>query len=294
VVVPTVYVGVARGVRMAPDIDTVGVVGVGTIGRNFVDFLVDGGYETVVYDVAPEPVADAVDAGALAAENAAAVAERASVTLLSLPGREYVEQAMEGEDGVLAGVGAGDVVVDTGTTPPDADVYYAERCAERGAGYVDAPLTFGGPGGWDDGSPLNMFVGGREADYERVREVLETVSYDHRRYGGVGAGHVVKAGHRMYQNCTEQVLMEFAEYLYNNGVDPGAFDEQMGVGIDDRVEREVYPSARGFHGALAGEETVADERGYRVEAGDSGPPAGRKTPPTPWPSRTPRTPTCRS
>jgi 3-hydroxyisobutyrate dehydrogenase len=246
---------------------TVGVVGAGEIGQYFVEKLVRDGWDVVVCDVDEEAVASALETGARdACETPAALAEASEVIVLALPGQPYVEAVVEGSDGVLEGVGSGDVVIDTGTTPPETDVAYVEACEECGAGYVDAGLTLGGPGEWSEetGPSINMFVGGHEDDYERVRPVIETLSYEHRRYGGVGVGHVVKAAHRMWQNSRAMVDIELYEYLRNHGVDPEALDDHLEIGFRDGYDVDTYPDASGFERALEGED-VGSEAGYRVD-----------------------------
>lgn len=235
-----------------PDL-AVGLIGVGDIGSWFTKKLLHADFELTVHDVDEAAVEAAVEDGASAADSPAAVAEHADVILFSLPGRPYVESVMEADDGVLAALDYGQVVVDTSTSPPDLDAKYARLCAKRDAGYVDSPLTRGGPGGDDIGPSFTMFVGGEREYYERARPVIEVLAQQHALFGGPGSGHVVKAAHRMRQNCRAAVDWEFTELLRNNSIDPQAVDDLLELGVREAVFNDTYPSVRGFKAALDGD-----------------------------------------
>lgn len=255
----------------------VGVVGYGEIGAYLAGRLLQDGYDVVAYDVDERRIAAAREAGAAAGEHPADVTERTDVVVLALPGRTYVELVMEDDDGVLDALSTGQVVVDAGTTTPDLDRRYARLAAERGAGYLDAPLTWGGPGEYTEerGPAFTMFVGGRREDYERVREVIETLSYSHDHFGPAGSGHVVKAAHRTWQNCRAAVDMEVVELLRDNGVDPAAVDDLLELGIREGVLDPSVPAAPGFRRAVG--RGSGDDRGEDDEPTAPGPDKALRT-----------------
>ena len=227
---------------------SVGVIGVGIMGGNFAEWLVEDGFETFVFDVDEDRVTQAEEFGAVGTAHSADLASKAEIILLSLPGSQYVELAMEGENGVLDTIGEGQVVMDTGTSRIETDVYYQRVCEERGADLIDTPLTWGGPG-----PRPTMFVGGNEDAYERARPIIEAVTSQHRHFGDLGKGQVMKGGHRLWQNNRAMVDAEVVEFLRNNGVDPRAADDLLELGIRDRVFEETYPSTKGWTKALADE-----------------------------------------
>lgn len=250
--------------------DSVGLVGVGSIGAYFVEWLIGADYSVTVHDVDPGRVEHAVELGATAADSPAAVARESTVVLLALPGSEYVEAVMEGEDGILDALEAGGVVVDTGTTEPDVEVRYERLCRERGAAYLDAPLTWGGPGEYtdDSGPAFTMFVGGDPDTYERVEPILDTLVHTHEHFGPVGHGQVVKAGHRLRQNCMAALDAELVEFYRNNGVDPAAVDDLLDWGVREALFEDEYDDAPGFEAAMADAEWSAETAG--VDAPDEG------------------------
>lgn len=250
---------------------SVGLIGAGNVGKRFVEFLIEDGFSVTVHDVDPAAQNAAVERGADGAPTPAAVASDAAVVVLSLPGRPYVEAVMEGEDGILAGITAGSVVMDTGTTPPSTDVQYAAVCAEHDAGYLDSPLTWYGPG-----PRATMFVGGDLDQYKVAKPVIECLSTDHHHFGPVGSGHVVKAGHRAYQNLRAAVDAEIVSYFDNNGIAPAAVNELLDLGVREELLIDEYPTTAGFASAVAGDpwdhpggEARIDERGARPRLRES-------------------------
>jgi 3-hydroxyisobutyrate dehydrogenase-like beta-hydroxyacid dehydrogenase len=165
--------------------ERVGLIGVGNIGRHFTRLLVQKGYPLVVLDRERERVQFAVELGAGAASTPADVARQAEIVLLSLPGSHAVESVMEGENGLLSALTGGQIVIDTGTSRPDTDIKYEQIAREKGAGFLDAPITWRSPG-------LIFMVGGDELSYRRAQGVIETISYKHRHVGPIGQGQKLK------------------------------------------------------------------------------------------------------
>ncbi|WP_049898720.1 NAD(P)-dependent oxidoreductase [Halococcus agarilyticus] len=248
-------------------VDGVGLIGTGRVGRWFAINLSEAGYEPVVFDVDPEAVAAAVESGADAAESPADVASETEVIVLSLPDREAVETAMEGEDGVLETLGSGQVVLDTGTTPPNLDVRYQAICHERGAGYVDCGITHQGPGESDDdlGPAYTMFAGGTPEDYEQVRPVIEILAHRHEFFEGIGNGHVVKAANVLRATCLAAIAAEVTEFLTQNGVDPERVVDLLEWDIPGSYFGTGYPSSEGFERATDADGHDPEDRGFRVD-----------------------------
>lgn len=250
-------------------LETVGVVGVGRAGQWFVTKLGRAGYETVAFDADPEAVADAVDRGAVAADDPADVTARSDAVVLCLPTREAVETVMEGSDGVLEALEPGQVVVDTGTTTPDIDVYYQEQCHDCGASYVDCGMTRHSPGEAEGPREpaYTMFVGGDGEDYVRARPVVEALGHNHEFFEGIGVGHVVKAAVVLRATCRAAVAAEVSTFLSTNGIDPERIATLLEWDIPDPFFDPPYATTRGFDRALDGEGGT-ESRGYELE--DSG------------------------
>ena len=120
----------------------IGVIGLGNIGSYYVKRLREAGYTVIAYDLVPARVEAATAQGAAAATSPGDVTDRSDMVVLCLPNSPAVEQVMEGEDGILNHLRAGQLVIDTGTIRPSTDIAYAKRCAERGGALIDSPLTW--------------------------------------------------------------------------------------------------------------------------------------------------------
>jgi 3-hydroxyisobutyrate dehydrogenase-like beta-hydroxyacid dehydrogenase len=101
-----------------------------------------------------------------------------------------VEDVLFGQDGVAAGARKGTTVVDLSTISPSAERQFASRLAEKGVGYLDAPVS-GGSEGAAKGT-LSIMVGGEEELFERVRPILEGIGSRITHIGPTGSGQMTK------------------------------------------------------------------------------------------------------
>jgi 3-hydroxyisobutyrate dehydrogenase len=112
------------------------------------------------------------------------------VVITMLPRPEHVEQVLLGPDGLLDGMAPGSVWIDMSTSIPAV----ADRVrAQAGpVAVLDAPVS--GMAAGAKAGTLQIFVGGDEAVYTRVRALLEAMGDPDRilYVGGNGAGYTVK------------------------------------------------------------------------------------------------------
>lgn len=249
---------------------TVGLVGVGYIGKLFLDELLDADHPVTVFDVDDSQVEYATDRGAAAAETPAAVGRDADVVLLALPGSPEVEATFDGDDGLLAGLKEGDLVVDASTTLPETSVAAEEWCADRGVGFVEAPITGGSPR-----EGYHVMVGGTEGNYEAAREVLDVVCADHVRIGGTGDATVFKLALQMRYAGHHAVDAEVVEFCRDNGVDPAPLTEFLGFDVWERYfTRDFAQDIEGLGGLAIWHKDVGYARQVARERGTALPLAG--------------------
>ncbi len=226
------------------EIDAVGVIGIGHIGKGFIDRLAGTDYSIVGYDVAEEPVEYAIEQGGTGAASPVEVVERVDCVLLALPGTPEVEATMDGEDGILAVLEAGQVVVDATTTRAETSRSYGRKCAEAGAAYLDAPITGGSPR-----EGMHVMVGGSEDDYAAARPVLDVLCEDHTRIGAAGDATVFKLGLQIRYAGHEAVDAEVMEFLRDNGVDPDPLWDFLAFDLSERYRtREFGQEIEGLGG----------------------------------------------
>ena len=173
-----------------------GLIGLGAVGGRLAARLLERFGTLAVLDRDEAQVARACARGGRAEADPRNLGIVCEVVLLSLPSPVAVREVMEGPRGLLAGLREGAVVVDTSTLDVDASVEWATRSEERGAHYLDAPVTCSvTPGGGTAaaaGGELTFLVGGSRAAFDAVRDVLEALGRRFHHLGPSGSGSVMK------------------------------------------------------------------------------------------------------
>jgi 2-hydroxy-3-oxopropionate reductase len=170
---------------------TIGFIGLGIMGAPMAKNLLDAGYDVVGYNRSQEPVDEHVESGGERGDSPQDVAERGDVVITCLPDSPVVEDVLRRDDGVLAGVSAGTVLIDMSTISPTVTEDLAGEVNERGGEMLDAPIS-GGEEGAIEGS-LSIMVGGEESVVEDHRELLEVMGETITHCGPSGAGQTTKA-----------------------------------------------------------------------------------------------------
>ncbi len=127
------------------DRKTIGFVGVGRMGGRMARHVLKAGYAINVFDVSPMALREIVAAGARAAGSQAEVASRSDVVLSVLPSAAAVEEALLGSEGVVSGVRSGSIVAEMSTISPSLARRLAAVVQEKGARYLDCPVSGGIP-----------------------------------------------------------------------------------------------------------------------------------------------------
>lgn len=170
---------------------TIGFIGLGLMGGNMVENLQKRGFDLVVMDLDKAAVAAVLARGrAREATTARDLAAESDIVMLCLTTSDVVESVVYGDDGVLAGIRDGAVLIDFGTSIPASTRKIGAELAAKGAGMVDAPLGRT-PAHAKDGL-LNIMAAGDQADFDKVKPVLEEQGENVFYLGALGAGHVTK------------------------------------------------------------------------------------------------------
>jgi len=171
---------------------TVGLIGIGSMGWPMGARVRQAGYALTAIDAAPGRADQfAKETGAAAAKDAAAVARASDVVITMLPTSQDVAAALGGDNGVLAGLQPGSVVVEMSSGMPSRTRELAELVAAKGGTLIDAPVS-GGVTRAKTGE-LAIMVGGDEAAIETARPILQAMGNSVTRVGDIGSAHAMKA-----------------------------------------------------------------------------------------------------
>lgn len=195
-----------------------GFIGLGVMGQPMALNLRRAGHALTVHARDRERARPLVEAGAELADSPAAVARAADVVFINVSDDAAVEAVLFSADGVAAGLRAGAIVVDMGTTSPTATRAFAGRLAGLGASLLDAPVS-GGEAGARAGT-LSIMVGGAATDFARVAPLFQALGGNVVHVGPAGAGQVAKACNQIAVSATLLGVAEALTFARAQGVDP--------------------------------------------------------------------------
>ena len=196
----------------------IGFIGLGIMGKPMAKNLLKAGHTLVVYDVVAAPVKELVEAGATAGTSPSDVASRNDLIITMLPNSPHVKKAVLGEGGVIEGAKPGSVLVDMSSIAPLASREVAAELAKKDVEMLDAPVSGGEPKAID--GTLAIMVGGKEAIFERVKDVLLKMGASAVLCGDIGAGNVTKLANQIIVALNIAAMSEAFVLATKAGVDP--------------------------------------------------------------------------
>jgi 3-hydroxyisobutyrate dehydrogenase len=208
----------------------IGFVGTGTMGQPMLSNLLKKGHGVVAYDVVEAALEGAVKRGASRAASAADAARQSELVITMLPSSSHVEAAYLGPGGVLEGIAPGRLCIDMSTADPAASRRVAEAAKQRGARFIDAPVSGGVPRA-EDGT-LAIMVGGEARDVEEAKPVLACLGANVIHVGPVGAGEVAKICNNLIAGVAAVAVSE-------------AFRIAEGFGVDAKILTDVISKSSG-------------------------------------------------
>jgi len=169
----------------------IGFIGLGLMGANMVENLQERGFE-IVFMARKQDVIDKVLArgNATLAKTTKELAEKSDIVQLCVTTSEVVESLVYGDDGILAGMKEGSVLIDFGTSIPASTQKIGADLAKKGVGMIDAPLGRT-PAHAKDGL-LNIMAAGDKATFDKYESMLKEQGENVFYLGALGAGHTTK------------------------------------------------------------------------------------------------------
>ena len=196
----------------------IGFIGLGIMGKPMAKNLLKAGHKLVVYDIQEAPVKELVQAGATAGESPRDVAARNELIITMLPNSPHVKQAVLGKNGVIEGAKPGSVLVDMSSIAPLASREVTAELARKGIEMLDAPVSGGEPKAIE--GTLAIMVGGKDAVFEKVKDVLLKMGASAVLCGEIGAGNVTKLANQIIVALNIAAMSEAFVLAVKAGVDP--------------------------------------------------------------------------
>jgi len=150
-----------------------GYVGLGAMGSQMADRLMAKGHSVVGHNRTQSKAKWLIDKGMKWGATPRSVAEAADVTFVMVTNSAALQAVAEGPDGLLAGLGAGKLLIDMSTVSPAVSRGLATKVREKGADMLDAPVS-GSIVTLQQGK-LSIMVGGNRDTFDRAKPLLEDI-----------------------------------------------------------------------------------------------------------------------
>ncbi|MEM7406554.1 MAG: NAD(P)-dependent oxidoreductase [Pseudomonadota bacterium] len=213
--------------------NTVGFIGVGTMGASFARNLQKAGFGLVVHDANPANAESHLNAGATWAASPRELAGQVDTIFTSLPGPPEFESVVLGDgNGLISGMREGSALFDLSTNSPKVVRAVHAQLHERGLWLFDAPVS-GGPRGAASGK-CAIWVGGDEHEFAARRAPLDAMGDQVKYIGDIGAGTIAKLVHNGAGYAMQCALGEIFTVGVKAGVDPVALWDAIRQGARGR------------------------------------------------------------
>lgn len=204
------------------NIEKIGVIGLGNMGRGIAKNLILAGHDVFVWDISEEARLPYNKTATIA--EPAAMASECSMVIFVVPGSPEIDEMMKGDSDMLANPKSGLVLYDFTTSDPVYTKKLALRAAEKGVTYMDAGMTGGGAKGADEGT-MTLMIGGDEEVFKSTSSLLNAVAKKLIYLGPSGAGHTMKVVHNMITHTNFFALCEAAH-----------LGRRAGIKLEDLIE----------------------------------------------------------
>lgn len=208
---------------------TVGVIGLGNMGRGIARNIAGAGHRLLVWDADEAATRPFAESATLAPP--AEMASEADVMIFVVPGSEQIDGML---DGILERARDGLILWDFTTSDPVYTRRLAARAGAAGVHYMDAGMTGGGAKGADEGT-MTLMIGGDADVLERSRPVLEACAGELIHLGPSGAGHTMKVVHNLITHTNFLACSE-----------AGRLAEAAGIELGDMIRVFNAGNARSF------------------------------------------------
>jgi 3-hydroxyisobutyrate dehydrogenase-like beta-hydroxyacid dehydrogenase len=161
-----------------------GFVGLGIMGRNIVERLMNAGHSVAGYNRTRGKADSLVAAGMRWCDTPRQVAETSDITFSMVMDTAALAAVTQGPIGIIAGLRPGKLYVDMSTVSPRLERDLAVQVTATGAQMLESPVS--GSVSAAQAGTLVAFVGGEAEALERVRPILAGLTQKIIHVGGSG------------------------------------------------------------------------------------------------------------
>ena len=184
----------------------VGFIGLGNMGLPMAQNLLKADFAITGFDLNAQATEKLAASGGSRANALADACKDAEVVITMLPAGEQVREVYLGDDGVLAAVPPGTLLIDSSTIDVKTARDVAQAAQSRGFAMVDAPVSGGVAGA--EAATLTFMVGAEDDAFERARPLLEKMGKTIVHAGGPGNGQAAKICNNMILGASMIVVSE--------------------------------------------------------------------------------------
>ncbi|WP_214000924.1 NAD(P)-dependent oxidoreductase [Arsukibacterium sp.] len=207
----------------------VAFIGLGVMGYPMAGFLQQKGYQVCVYNrTVSKAEAWVKQYGGSYGATPAQAAVDASLVFLCVGNDDDVRSVTYGEEGVLATMQPGAVLIDHTTASAELARELSEACAAKQIGFLDAPVS-GGQAGAENGV-LTVMLGGEPAAFDKSEAAIMSYSRCAKLLGPAGSGQLAKMVNQICIAGVVQGLAEALNFAQNAGLDGAAVVEVISQG----------------------------------------------------------------
>jgi 2-hydroxy-3-oxopropionate reductase len=216
----------------------IGFIGTGIMGRPMAGHLQKAGHKLFLTKHRSDPPKELIDGGAVLCANAREVAAKSEIIVLMVPDTPDVEVALFGKDGAAEGISKGKLVIDMSSISPMATKNFAKKINEKGADYLDAPVSGGEVGAKN--AALTIMVGGPEKAFERAKPFFELMGKNITLVGGNGDGQTCKVANQIIVALNIAAVGEALLFASKAGADPAKVRQALMGGFAASRILEVH------------------------------------------------------
>ena len=207
----------------------VAFIGLGVMGYPMAGHLQKAGHEVCVFNRSQEKAEKwQAEYSGTTAKTPALAAKNCDIVFCCVGNDDDLRQVVLGENGILAGMPKGSILVDHTTASAEVAVELANIATSQEQYFLDAPVS-GGQAGAENGV-LTVMVGGDETVFNKAEPVMAAFARFSQLMGPVGSGQLAKMVNQICFVNTVQGLAEGLNFAQKAGLNVDKLLATIGKG----------------------------------------------------------------